>query len=220
MLKEKTVQFVEMFLVYAAILLILAFAGSIVALGSAVPVKMLLKVLLNVVLAGIPFIICRMRKISFKELGFSRSNIGKQALIALGIFAVIFCLTVLIPLLIGIDKRSVLSYKYPLEILIFYILFDLIVIGFGEEFIYRGYFYNRLGKATNSRLAAVIISSLLFGFSHFPGSQDFLQVATTTGIGLVYGFSRYKIKNCSLLSVSVAHGMQDAGIVILSFFLL
>jgi membrane protease YdiL (CAAX protease family) len=69
-------------------------------------------------------------------------------------------------------------------------------------------------------MPAVIISALMFGFMHFPSGQDFLQVIVTAVIGLFYGFARVKIKNCSTLTVGIAHGLHDTFILILSCFLL
>lgn len=42
--------------------------------------------------------------------------------------------------------------------------FYLIITGFGEEFIFRGYIYNRL--KVNSRVLAIILSGILWGIGH------------------------------------------------------
>jgi hypothetical protein len=114
-----------------------------------------------------------------------------------------------------------LHIKYSsVWVLLFYLIYDFLFVGFGEEFIFRGYFIQRLAVATKSDLFAIIFSSLLFGFWHFPRGHDVLQVIMTSLIGLFYGLSKYKIKNCSTVSVSVAHGLHDAAIALLSYFLL
>ena len=119
------------------------------------------------------------------------------------------------------SKSDVLSFKCSSAgILIFYLVYDFLFVGFGEEFIFRGYFCSRLGTVTKSKIAAVVISSVLFGLWHYPNGHNILQVIMTTLLGLLYGLSRYKIKNCSVLSVSVAHGLQDAAIMGLSYVLL
>jgi uncharacterized protein len=220
-MKEKIFRYTEILFVYIVILLIAAFSGLIVSLGGSTPVKMILSLLIYVAMAAVPFIICRLKKISLSQLGYSKNNIGKQILIAICIFAVTISFTVVIPLLIGMNKNDVLNFKCSsVGILIFYIIYDFLFVGFGEEFIFRGYFYNALGTVTKSQLAGVILSSILFGLMHYPNSHNILQVIVTTAIGLLYGFARYKIKNCTLLSVSVAHGLQDTVIIILSYFLL
>jgi membrane protease YdiL (CAAX protease family) len=218
---KKLSLFFEMLFVYAAIIFITAFSGVFVSLGGSIPMKMLNTLLLYIVMGLIPLFILKRNKITLTELGYSGNKIGKQLTIALCIFAVTFCLTVVIPLLMGFDKNDVLNFKSSsLEILIFYIIYDFLFVGFGEEFIFRGYFYDRIGRVLNSRLAAVIISSLLFGFWHYPHNHDIIQVIGTTVIGFIYGFSRYKIRNCTALTVSVAHGLQDTSITVLSYLLI
>jgi membrane protease YdiL (CAAX protease family) len=220
--KEKTASYLEILAVYLMVTLIVGFSSSLVSLGGNVPVKMTITLLVYAVMAAIPACICFFRKISFSELGFTRKKVGKQIIISLCIFTLTFCASVIIPLLLGADKSNVLlSYKYSsVSILIFYIIYDFLFVGFGEEFIFRGYFLNRIGATANSKLLAIILSSILFGLWHYPHGRDIFQVIGTTLIGMVYGFARYKIKDCSLLSVSIAHGLQDTAISVLSYMLL
>ena len=53
-----------------------------------------------------------------------------------------------------------------------------------------------------------IIAALLFGLWHIING-NIIQVLFTFGIGLVFGFSKYKIKNCGYVGVSLAHGLYD-----------
>jgi membrane protease YdiL (CAAX protease family) len=99
-------------------------------------------------------------------------------------------------------------------------IYDFIFVGFSEEFIFRGYFFSRIETAAHSKLIAVLASSLLFGLWHFPNGFDPLKVAVTFGFGLIYGFARWKIKDCSVYSLSVAHGLHDMAITVLSYFIL
>jgi membrane protease YdiL (CAAX protease family) len=65
----------------------------------------------------------------------------------------------------------------------------------------------------------VIITSFIFGLWHFINGS-FIQVLFTFGIGLVFGFSKYLIKNCTYLSVTVGHGLYDFLNVIVRMFIL
>jgi membrane protease YdiL (CAAX protease family) len=214
--------YLEVFIVYVIIVLIVALSPTIVALGGkSIPLKMALILLVPALMAAVPFITCKVRNIRLQDFGYSTKKFIKQLVIAFCIFAVTFSLVVLIPLLIGMDKADVLSFKpRSLGILIFYIIHDFIFIGFGEEFIFRGYFFSRIEKAANSKLIAWIASSLLFGLWHFPNGLNIMKVAVTTLIGLIYGFGRYKIRDCSVYSLSIAHGLHDTAITVLSYFLL
>jgi membrane protease YdiL (CAAX protease family) len=172
-------------------------------------------------MAAAPLVICKIRKIRLSDLGYSTKRFFRQFIISICIFAVIFSLVILIPLLIGMNKVDVLNFKCSSPgILIFFIIHDFFFIGFIEEFIFRGYFYSRIEKTANSKLIAVVASSLLFGLWHFPNGFNIMKVAVTSVIGLIYGFARYKIRDCSVYSLSIAHGLHDMAIIVLSYFLL
>jgi membrane protease YdiL (CAAX protease family) len=211
----------EISAVYAVILLIVAFTSDIVSLGGSVPVKMLLTVGASAVMAAVPLAVCRIRKISLSALGFSRNKAGLQLLLSFGVFAVTISAAVLIPLFIGLNKTDVLSFKSSsIGVLVFYILFDIICVGFGEEFVFRGYMYTRVKTASGSDWGAIAVSSVLFGLLHFPNTLNVLNVVCTAALGFVYAFCRYKLKNCTVLTLSVAHGLHDAAITLLSYILL
>jgi hypothetical protein len=70
-------------------------------------------------------------------------------------------------------------------------IFTMIVIaGFGEETLFRGYFFERLGKLLGSGAGAktviVLLTSVLFGLAHYP-VQGLAGVEQATIVGLVYG---------------------------------
>lgn len=96
----------------------------------------------------------------------------------------------------------------------------MLFVGMGEEMLFRGYFMERFRTLTDSWIWAVVMSALMFGIWHFPNGQDFLQVILTALIGAIYGLAMLKIKNCSTLSLGIAHGLHDVYILILSCILL
>jgi membrane protease YdiL (CAAX protease family) len=70
-------------------------------------------------------------------------------------------------------------------------LFAVIVsAGFGEETIFRGYFFERLGKLFGSGVAArtsiVLLTSALFGLAHY-SVQGLAGVEQAMIVGLVFG---------------------------------
>jgi membrane protease YdiL (CAAX protease family) len=214
--------YIEMLIVYVIIVFIVSLSSAIVALGgSNIPLKMALTLLIPVLMAAVPLIVCKIRKIRLSDLGYTAKKFFRQLIISICIFAVTFSLVILIPLLVGMNKADVLSFKCSSPgILIFFIIHDFLFIGFTEEFIFRGYFYSRIEKAAGSKLIAVVASSLLFGFWHFPNGFNIMKVAVTSIIGLIYGFARYKIRDCSVYSLSVAHGLHDMAITVFSYFIL
>ena len=66
----------------------------------------------------------------------------------------------------------------------------LIVSGFGEETLFRGYLFERLGKLFgNTRvamIAIVLLTSAFFGLAHYP-EQGWMGVTQSTITGLVFG---------------------------------
>jgi len=66
----------------------------------------------------------------------------------------------------------------------------IVVAGFGEETLFRGYMFERLGKLFGSRVWArtliVLLTSTWFGLAHYP-VQGLAGVEQAAIVGLVYG---------------------------------
>ena len=208
-------------MVFLIIILYVMFLPYMASSGAAISLKILFELSPYILMAGLVVTVCKFKKQPVSiGLGFKVSHIMKQLMIAGIIFAITISF-ILIPLLCGADKNEILSFKArnPV-ILIYYVIKSIFVIGFGEELIWRGYFYERINEITNSGLWAVVVSSILFGLWHYPNGQNIMQVLVTCCLGLLYGFARLKVKDCSTLATGVAHGLHDAVIVILSYILL
>lgn len=70
-------------------------------------------------------------------------------------------------------------------------LYGLIIgAGFGEETLFRGYFFERLGRLFGSgviaKIAIVLITSIVFGLAHY-SRQGLTGVEQATIVGLVFG---------------------------------
>ena len=65
--------------------------------------------------------------------------------------------------------------------------------GFGEETVFRGYLFERLGKlfgrSVGSTAAIVLLTSVWFGLSHYAG-QGLAGAEQATIVGLVFGTIR------------------------------
>ena len=92
-------------------------------------------------------------------------------------------------------------------------------MGLAEEFAFRGFIYQRVKSLFGKDFLAVIISSVLFGFFHIM-SGNIIQMVITGFIGALFCFFRLKIKNCTTLSVIIAHGVYDALITLMASLLL
>lgn len=212
---------VETIIVFVLLVLItVAYLFLLVPHLSSRPVAMVAKCLFYTVLVCVPFLLPKATKIPV-NFGFKKENIVQQIVIGLGMFAVMSIIFIGLPLLIGVNKQDVLSFKASsIGILVFFLMWDIIFVGMGEEIIFRGYFLDRFQSLTSSKIWAVVLSSVLFGLWHYPVGRNIMQVLMTSVIGAVYAIARLRIKNCSTLSVGIAHGLNDAFIVLLSYFLL
>ena len=63
------------------------------------------------------------------------------------------------------------------------------------------------------------IEVLLFGLWHFPTSLSLTTVLVKALIGFAYALCKVKIKHCTTLSVSLAHGLHETTLLALSCLL-
>lgn len=86
----------------------------------------------------------------------------------------------------------------------------IIVAGFGEETVYRGYMFERLGKllgnARRAKLAIVLITTTLFAAAHYP-DQGIPGVEQAVFTGLAFG-GIYAVTG-ELFMLMVAHAAFD-----------
>ncbi|MFX1561422.1 MAG: lysostaphin resistance A-like protein, partial [Promethearchaeota archaeon] len=92
-----------------------------------------------------------------------------------------------------------------------------VFVGFTEELIFRGFMQRRMeiyfrGRGTaNHRLVALLISSFIFGIIHF----DIFGLPARFVLGMFLGDLAQR-RNYNILGPSVAHGMNNAIVIILS----
>lgn len=169
-------------------------------------------------MAGTVFVFYKNKKKIFMELGYSAKNLGKQICASGFLLMITISIFVLLPLLCGVNKEYVLSVKQ--QNVVGQIIFLLLFVGPVEEFIFRGYFQQQLEKLIRNKTVVCIVTSILFGFMHFPLTRNFINVTWIFIIGLIYSVAKTKWKDCTIISVSLAHGLHDSIIFILSCILL
>ena len=146
-------------------------------------------------------------KLTEVEIGLDFRNwksylIGLVMAIALSLFIAV------IPALLG--SSIVGSHLDPTpDILILNFAFFVFAVGPVEELVFRVYVQETfMSFFTKHKWVAVIIAAFLFGLWHIINGS-LLQVLFTFGIGLVFGFAKYFLKNCKYLGVATAHGLYD-----------
>jgi membrane protease YdiL (CAAX protease family) len=153
-------------------------------------------------------------KQSIHSLGFFGRAPLIQGAWALSLCASLLALFVALPVLLGQSLKDLVPVR---DSLWFAIPYRLIFVGFAEELLFRGYLLNSIKRISNSTITAIVVSSFLFGAWHYILSGSIAQVAFTTAIGIILAVPRMAGKNCSIVSVSLAHGLYDATLSILSW---
>ena len=146
-------------------------------------------------------------KLTGVEIGLDFRNwksylIGLVMAIALSLFIAV------IPALFG--SSIVGSHLDPTpDILILNFVFFVFAVGPVEELVFRVYVQETfISFFKTHKWVAVIIAAFLFGLWHVINGS-LLQVLFTFGIGLVFGFVKYFLKDCKFLGVATAHGLYD-----------
>jgi len=131
--------------------------------------------------------------------------------------AMLFVLLVIIAFLnhgIGWSVQTSLFDKYNWY-KIYSFVYYVLVIGFTEEFIYRVVVQDCIDECIKKyKFLVPFLSAMVFGIAHYwVGGCG--QVMMTFVLGLIWGYSKYYIKNVTYLAVSISHGLYDFGILVI-----
>ena len=146
-------------------------------------------------------------KLNEVEIGLDFIN-WKSYLIGLAMAIALSLFIAVIPALFG--SSIVGSHLDPTpDILILNFVFFVFAVGPVEELVFRVYVQEIfISFFKTHKWVAVIIAAFLFGLWHIINGS-LLQVLFTFGIGMVFGFAKYFLKNCKFLGVATAHGLYD-----------
>lgn len=141
----------------------------------------------------------KMSKKSLRDFGLFTDHLFKQILIGL---VVGFVLVVLL------QWTSFLQASPNL-----YDIFSMMLVGFSEELLFRGFLFTMIYELSGSRLKAAFISSIIFGIWHYPVGQSIDQVINATIIGLIYSVIRSLYfrtdKEIGIIPLSIFHWMNN-----------
>lgn len=154
-----------------------------------------------------------------KMLKPTKDKLWLQILIGVGIAAALCFVVGVVPILCGTSLIGSHT-EASASLIIVSAIQDILFVGVGEEIVFRGYVQNQFGIwLKKCKWLSPLIAGALFGLWHIINGS-LVQVLFTAIIGCVFGYCRYFIKNCTLLSVMVAHGLYDFSLVLLTCFLL
>ena len=149
----------------------------------------------------------------------TKRRLWLQVLIGLGLAVVLCLLLRIIPILCRQSFSG--SYKeMSLPDFIFYSIKVILFVGIGEEVLFRGYIQNQFEIWLKKfKWLAPLIAAILFGICHFiNGTLN--NVLVGLFCGCVFGYAKYFIKDCSLLSVAIGHGFYDFSLMFFTGFML
>lgn len=154
-----------------------------------------------------------------KQLIPNKNKLWLQILIGVGLAALLCFLFGILPILCGASLIGSHTDKSIEEILLV-ALQDILFVGVGEEIVFRGYFQNQFTIwLKKCKWLAPLIAAVLFGLWHIINGSP-MQILFASLIGCVFGYAKYFIRDCSLLSVIIAHGLYDFSLVLLTCYML
>lgn len=172
--------------------------------------RMILTICTYWVIASVPLCIMIFEKDKLVDYGFVKERIGIQVLVGVMIGIGMSCVLTLIPHLVGksdwVNNGHYYQYFWQFA---YDFLYCIVAIGLVEEFVFRGFLLNKLENLTGSTVGVAVASSVLFGLFHAL-SGNVMQLFWTAIIGLILCMCKLKMKNCTLLSLIIAHGVYDA----------
>ena len=156
----------------------------------------------------------RLSRTPWPALGFVRPRSWVATLaggIAFGMFLKLLMKSVVLPLLGADPVNQAFHYLAGNRAALPAAIYGMIVgAGFGEETVFRGYLFERLGRLLGRRRPATVlvvpITSLGFGAAHYAG-QGSTGVEQATIVGLVFG-TIYALTGRIVL-LMVAHAAFD-----------
>ena len=126
-------------------------------------------------------------------------------------FAVFGCLSLTVAVLPALFGTSLIGghADFPLQDIAYYALFYIGFVGPVEELIFRGYVQELLVEILpKNKWLGAVIAAAIFGLWHWVNGS-FVQVLFTFAIGAFIGLMKYFIKNCTLISAALGHGLYD-----------
>jgi membrane protease YdiL (CAAX protease family) len=171
-----------------------------------------------------PILYARRRGLSLSAIGLSRKiSFPTEAVLGLGVGVVIFAVNIAVSWLVsqgtgigGGDEELFLAHSSA-EV-VAWIIVMFVIVGFGEEMLFRSFLQRRMEtylvtQTRYNKLAALVVTSIIFSAFHL----DALGFLGRFAIGMVLGYLAQR-RNYSVVGPSVAHGLNNAFVIILAAF--
>lgn len=171
----------------------------------------------NVAIIGATLVLIwrKIVKVPFRNLGLYAPKSWLKTIVLgvlLGIFIKLLFATIIMPLMGSVpSSSSTFSFlKGNLTNALLFSVYVLVVAGFAEEIIFRGYLFHQLedwfGNGKLQMVLTVVVSSLIFGIPHL--YQGGFGVIQSILVGMIYG-AVYLANKKNLWLVMIAHATFD-----------
>jgi membrane protease YdiL (CAAX protease family) len=159
----------------------------------------------------------------WREIGYVRPRSWVRTVLAGVVLGVVFKLAmkaIVMPLLGADPINQAFHYLVGNTAALPAVLYLVIVgAGFGEETVFRGFLFERLGKLLGpgawAKVSIVLMTSALFGFVHYP-EQGLAGVQQATIVGVVFG-AIFAVTG-RLFMLMVAHAAFDVAAVAIIYW--
>lgn len=184
-----------------------------------------------IVVSLISFVIMKLRKLTFRQIGFETRSPGdgllREAFLVAGlIFVIQFIGIIVIGSLFGNPEQGTAITTQPTSIIGFIVdivFITWLITGIGEEFFFRGVLINRLKeslsglKLIDNHLIFLIsgIQAIWFGAAHPSQGLSGMLIAGLIGFGL--GIYFLKNQKAGLWPLAIAHALIDTIVLTISF---
>lgn len=189
--------------------------------------SVILLVGLSLLLQGIGFLIAAVAYLRYRGLGLEYIRVGWPSLRDFGwMFGGLFGLFAVLIVVSQLAERfapaepadheiAELGAQQP-ELLLFLVPFMLLVVGPGEELLFRGVIQTRLVEAY-STVAGIVAASAVFALLHLPaygggGAEAWVTITILFAVSLVFG-AIYEITD-NLVVPAVVHGVYNSILVV------
>lgn len=105
------------------------------------------------------------------------------------------------------SDRIVMLHREPSDMIWFFVYYAL--VGVQEEWVFRRYIQGELSIIFGRcRVLAPFVSAVLFAVAHIPQGYPH-TVLVAFCVGLILGYAKYFFKDCTFISVVMAHWLYD-----------
>jgi hypothetical protein len=196
-------------------MLLLMYAGNIVAFGHSDTARFALSLLVCCAMSVAVLLVFHTGKWGVTALGFFRRDGIKQVLLGILLAVILLLSSAAIGVWMNVlhlgDEGSVIPH-YPFHVrrMTLAVLYQgcyLFVFAAVQELLFRGYFYSRLKMLTRLPWLPMIGAAFLYVIFQLPLYPNPTDLVWFWVVGLFFGACRWKLKSCSVLTLCLASGL-------------